>query len=224
MKIKDRFNLSHVVGFFVGIVVTVIFNWVVFKDPKRITAPGVAALVAMSTFTLALWSASQVREWLSNKINETGYKQCELIIEKLRRVIVNLYYIRHFFTRLRGANKNNGEFDRIAKELSPIFEEYIQNSSELITAMESLPSWKIKFILKPIVNEAYHLLNKNKVSTIIRSTLALLNSEAGTEKKIEYVNKNCKDVLLSIDTVTYRLLGIISANYYKKFKHLSHNS
>ncbi|HGG8858505.1 TPA: hypothetical protein ACJJWP_004199, partial [Enterobacter roggenkampii] len=142
----------------------------------------------------------------------------------LRRVIVNLYYIRHFFTRLRGANKNNGEFDRIAKELSPIFEEYIQNSSELITAMESLPSWKIKFILKPIVNEAYHLLNKNKVSTIIRSTLALLNSEAGTEKKIEYVNKNCKDVLLSIDTVTYRLLGIISANYYKKFKHLSHNS
>ncbi|HGG8858678.1 TPA: hypothetical protein ACJJWP_004377, partial [Enterobacter roggenkampii] len=67
MKIKDRFNLSHVVGFFVGVVVTVIFNWVVFKDPKRITAPGVAALVAMSTFTLALWSASQVREWLSNK-------------------------------------------------------------------------------------------------------------------------------------------------------------
>ncbi|WP_129343886.1 hypothetical protein [Enterobacter roggenkampii] len=122
MKIKDRFNLSHVVGFFVGVVVTVIFNWVVFKDPKRITAPGVAALVAMSTFTLALWSASQVREWLSNKINETGYKQCELIIEKLRRIIVNLYYIRHFFTRLRGANKNNGEFDRIAKELSPIFE------------------------------------------------------------------------------------------------------
>lgn len=85
MKIKDRFNLSHVVGFFVGIVVTIIFNWIVFKDPKRITAPGVAALVAMCTFTLALWSALQVKEWLATKKKEAGFNHTIKILEIIEK-------------------------------------------------------------------------------------------------------------------------------------------
>lgn len=80
MKLKDKFNLSHVAGFFVGVVVTVIFNWIVFKDPKRVTAPGVAALVAMCTFTLALWSASQVKEFMITKKKEAGFNQTIKII------------------------------------------------------------------------------------------------------------------------------------------------
>lgn len=85
MKLKDKFNLSHVEGFFVGVVVTVLFNWIVFKDPKRVTAPGVAALVAICTFGLALWSALKVNKWLDNKVNETGFKQTEKILEHLEQ-------------------------------------------------------------------------------------------------------------------------------------------
>ena len=51
MKIKDRFNLSHIFGFVVGIVTTIAINWIPFKDPKRVTAPGLAALVALCTFS-----------------------------------------------------------------------------------------------------------------------------------------------------------------------------
>ncbi len=74
MKFKNKFNLSHVAGFFVGVVVTVAFNWIVFKEPKRVTAPGVAALVAICTFTLALWSAFKVNKWVASKVNEKHLK------------------------------------------------------------------------------------------------------------------------------------------------------
>lgn len=81
MKIKQHLNISHITGFFVGVIITVIFNWVVFKDPKKITAPGVTSLVAMCTFALALYSASQLKLWLNSKINDKAFKQTEKILE-----------------------------------------------------------------------------------------------------------------------------------------------
>ncbi|WPO94196.1 hypothetical protein SFA32_14630 [Buttiauxella sp. HR94] len=81
MKRKNHLNISHIIGFFVGVVITIIFNWIVFKDPKRITAPGVTSLVAMCTFALALYSATQLKLWLNSKINDKAFKQTEKVLE-----------------------------------------------------------------------------------------------------------------------------------------------
>lgn len=148
MKLKDNFNLSHVIGFFVGVVVTVIFNWIVFKDPKRVTAPGVAALVAICTFSLALWSASQVKKWLNNKINETAYKQAEISMELLRAIIIDLFNVSSHLKRLMEANQHNGEYARILDNLKPIHESCIENINKLIVVIELLPSWNINLIHK----------------------------------------------------------------------------
>lgn len=90
MKLKDKFNLSLVAGFFVGVIVTVAFNWIVFKDPKRVTAPGVAALVAGCTFSLALYTAMKVKKWMDIKHNDLAYKHTERIRDELISLSINL--------------------------------------------------------------------------------------------------------------------------------------
>lgn len=54
--------------------VTVVLLWILYKDPTRITAPALAALTAMCTFLLALWSAFKVNKWLNSKVNDSAYK------------------------------------------------------------------------------------------------------------------------------------------------------
>ncbi|QLR42431.1 hypothetical protein HV346_06990 [Enterobacter sp. RHBSTW-00994] len=146
MKTKDRFNLSHVIGFFVGIVVTVIFNWIVFKDPKRITAPGVATLVAMCTFTLALWSASQVRKWLDNKINEKAFKQTEKILELIETSFESIDPLyKHIVRMLRCSEKSKhidlGEYNR--KKIIEGIDKMDQFSMNLTMATSMLKYWNV---------------------------------------------------------------------------------
>lgn len=224
MKTKDRFNLSHVIGFFVGIVVTVIFNWIVFKDPKRITAPGVATLVAMCTFTLALWSAFKVNKWLNSKINETAYKQAEISMELLRNVIIDLFHISHCFKRLRIANVKNGEYERILNDLRPRYEKYIENFNNLLIVTDSLPSWNIIPIHKAIVTQSSKLMHKNNFASIVKSSIALLSSDEIKYDKTVYFMSNSSIIILTVDTVIYRFTGLLTIPYDKKFKHLSHNS
>lgn len=79
-KLKFDFRLSHILFFFFGIMVTVVLLWVLYKDPTRITAPALAALTAMCTFLLALWSAFKVNKWLNSKVNDAAFKQTEKVL------------------------------------------------------------------------------------------------------------------------------------------------
>ncbi|HHH1753419.1 TPA: hypothetical protein ACPY81_001315 [Yersinia enterocolitica] len=83
---KLKFYLSHILFFFFGVMVTVVLLWVLYKDPTRITAPALAALTAMCTFLLALWSAFKVNEWLNSKINDAAFKQTEKILESISKI------------------------------------------------------------------------------------------------------------------------------------------
>ncbi|MHA3545997.1 hypothetical protein [Yersinia enterocolitica] len=77
---KLKFYLSHILFFFFGVMVTVVLLWVLYKDPTRITAPALAALTAMCTFLLALWSAFKVNKWLNSKVNDAAFKQTEKVL------------------------------------------------------------------------------------------------------------------------------------------------
>ncbi|EKN6406603.1 hypothetical protein DVP99_13855 [Yersinia enterocolitica] len=77
---KLKFYLSHVLFFFFGVMVTVVLLWILYKDPTRITAPALAALTAMCTFLLALWSAFKVNKWLNSKVNDAAFKQTEKVL------------------------------------------------------------------------------------------------------------------------------------------------
>ncbi|WET13531.1 hypothetical protein P2W49_12530 [Yersinia intermedia] len=79
-KLKFDFRLSHILFFFFGVMVTVVLLWVLYKDPTRITAPALAALTAMCTFLLALWSAFKVNKWLNSKVNDAAFKQTEKVL------------------------------------------------------------------------------------------------------------------------------------------------
>ncbi|WFX59774.1 hypothetical protein NFK08_07045 [Enterobacter roggenkampii] len=145
MKIKDRFNLSHVVGFFVGIVVTVIFNWVVFKDPKRITAPGVAALVAMCTFSLALWSAFKVEKWLNNKINDKAFKQTEKILEYYEDFSEIVSPLRLVLVEIETMEKMYGKFVMTEKQKKELNEHCIivsDYNDKITMSIIMLKYWK----------------------------------------------------------------------------------
>ncbi|MGP2543206.1 hypothetical protein [Yersinia sp. 2541 StPb PI] len=87
-KLKFDFRLSHILFFFFGVMVTVVLLWVLYKDPTRITAPALAALTAMCTFLLALWSAFKVNKWLNSKVNDAAFKQTERILESFAEMHV----------------------------------------------------------------------------------------------------------------------------------------
>ncbi|CQI92521.1 Uncharacterised protein [Yersinia rohdei] len=85
-KLKFDFRLSHILFFFLGVMVTVVLLWVLYKDPTRITAPALTALTTMCTFLLALWSAFKVNKWLNSKVNDAAFKQTEKILESISKI------------------------------------------------------------------------------------------------------------------------------------------
>ncbi|WP_338629057.1 hypothetical protein [Yersinia intermedia] len=91
---KLKFYLSHILFFFFGVMVTVVLLWVLYKDPTRITAPALAALTAMCTFLLALWSAFKVNKWLNSKVNDAAFKQTEKIIETIAEIMIHISKIK----------------------------------------------------------------------------------------------------------------------------------
>ncbi|MFF6012117.1 hypothetical protein [Rahnella sp. R3(2024)] len=97
MKFKNpliRFRISHIFCISMGIVITEGFNWLFFKDPKKITPAGFSALIALSAFILAIHSAYRVNKWLDSKVNEKGFKKCEHIIDTIaiiKEKIVTIY-------------------------------------------------------------------------------------------------------------------------------------
>ncbi|HDM8089357.1 TPA: hypothetical protein PXN44_000127 [Yersinia enterocolitica] len=157
-KLKFDFRLSHILFFFFGIVVTVIVLWILYKDPTRITAPALAALTAMCTFLLALWSAFKVNKWLNSKVNDSAYKQTEKILESISkihfasRVILNdckLIYksdlISAVHSQIKSVNENAIE---TLEHKSKSIEKHTQICNEMNLQLQiltyELPMWNIK--------------------------------------------------------------------------------
>lgn len=79
-------NLSHIRWMIIGVLLTEFITWLLYKNPKKITAPGLSATVAVCALILAVYSAYQVKKWVSGKVNEKGFKKCEAIIDKTQEI------------------------------------------------------------------------------------------------------------------------------------------
>lgn len=107
-KIKETLNNlqpSHIAWLLTGVILAEGFNWLLYKDIKRVTAPGLSSLVAICALSLAIYSAFQVKKWMDNKVNEKGFKKCEEIIDQLGDMQVELTYANLKLTSALEQNK-----------------------------------------------------------------------------------------------------------------------
>lgn len=142
-KLKLDYRLSHVFFFFLGMFTTVVILWGLYKDPTRITAPALTALISMCTFLLALWSAFKVNKWLSNKVNDAAFKKAEEILELLTEMKLTTDFIKARCTILEDVNIYNEKDEVWFKNLR----EYINKLDE--KAFQSyIAAWSLIRTLK----------------------------------------------------------------------------
>ncbi|MFW5405457.1 hypothetical protein [Pectobacterium carotovorum] len=144
MKLREKLNLSNILGFVVGVVVTIVINWILFKDPKRVTAPGLAALVALGTFSLALWSAFKVDKWLNSKVNDTAFKKAEEFITELTKLNYRLSVLQNTLRGLTSV-KTDKDYLSLKKEISFINGLSYDQLENLFTSVDLFNNWNIKF-------------------------------------------------------------------------------
>lgn len=92
-KIKEILNKlqpSHIAWLLAGVLVSECINWLLYKDIKRVTAPGLSSLVAVCALVLAIYSAFQVKRWMDNKVHEKGFKKCESIIDEIQGLAIEI--------------------------------------------------------------------------------------------------------------------------------------
>lgn len=132
--------------------VTVVLLWILYKDPTRITAPALAALTAMCTFLLALWSAFKVNKWLNSKVNDSAYKQTEKIIESISKIHFSSRVILDDCDLIYAINSQMPSINVNAKKAlnnkSKSIEKHTQICNEMNLQLQiltyELPMWNIK--------------------------------------------------------------------------------
>jgi len=102
----ERFTLSHIRWLIIGVLLTEFITWLLYKNPKKITAPGVSAMVAVCALILAVYSAYQVKKWVNGKVNDKGFKKCEAIIDSIQNVAMEVVRINNNITSLYIKGKN----------------------------------------------------------------------------------------------------------------------
>ncbi len=86
-EILNKLQPSHIAWLLAGVLLAEGFNWLLYKDIKRVTAPGLSSLIAVCALVLAIYSAFQVKKWMDNKVNEKGFKKCEELVEYFEKLI-----------------------------------------------------------------------------------------------------------------------------------------
>ncbi|WP_065358473.1 hypothetical protein [Kluyvera georgiana] len=141
---KNKLNLSHILGFVIGITITIATNWILFKDPKRVTAPGLAALVALCTFSLALWSAFKVDKWLNSKVNDTAFKKAEEFTTELTRLNYRISVLQNTLNKLVSVD-NDKDYYSLKKEISFINRLSYEQLENLFISFDLFNNWNIRF-------------------------------------------------------------------------------
>ncbi|ELY6083888.1 hypothetical protein SNO26_003107, partial [Cronobacter sakazakii] len=91
----ERVKLLHIKSLIVGVLLTEFITWLLFKNPKKITAPGLSATVAVCALLLAIYSAYQVKKWVNSKINEKAFKRSEELLEEFLKLMVILARLKY---------------------------------------------------------------------------------------------------------------------------------
>lgn len=211
MNKKNIFNLSHIIGFFIGVLVTIIINWLLFKDPKKITAPGVASLVAICTFSLALYSAYQVKKWLNSKINETAFKKSDEFLSILCEVNNKLAEL-NMYVRTLHLRRNAKDYE---KWIDHILTLNIELNKLIVSAYNcsyTFATWGIDFIQATLFDKAMF-----RCGRIIGNITSLGNMEIRNHEHCEFYIKELTELLGYMDSSYYYVHLIVSKPYHSKF-------
>ncbi|MDN2600313.1 hypothetical protein OB908_18260 [Klebsiella pneumoniae] len=173
----ERINLSHIRWMIIGVLLTELITWLLYKNPKKITAPGLSATVAVCALILALYSAYQVKKWVSGKVNEKGFKKCEAIIDKTQEIAMAVARIDSEIQGLHNMNlvileatKYNEKVEKILKQREAITDAVL----EIYTHEMHLKIWGFE------ISEKHSL---NQLTDSIKPYKKAIDSTLGNSKK-----------------------------------------
>ena len=85
----------------IGALLTEGITWLLYKDFKKITAPGLSAIVAVIALSLAIYSAYQVKKWVNSKIKEKAFKRTEELLEEISKMAVILAHLKYLMIEIK---------------------------------------------------------------------------------------------------------------------------
>ncbi|EOV4167055.1 hypothetical protein ACONXC_001023 [Yersinia enterocolitica] len=211
-KLKFDFRLSHILFFFFGVMVTVVLLWVLYKDPTRITAPALAALTAMCTFLLALWSAFKVNKWLNSKVNDAAFKQTEKVLGYIESSYTEIRPLLSMVAKLSqtGVSIYENEQNLIAEIKQKI------ESIEMFCNNTVMSTYMLKYWDANLTKEGDKLLDDfvTKVRELLKKSITI--TETYDKKSF---GKELLEFNVIIDDFTYSLNRLLSAKYKELFEH-----
>ncbi|MCR4457060.1 hypothetical protein [Pseudescherichia sp. L3] len=222
MNFRDKLNLSHIIGFITGVVITLSILALTYKFPKWITAPGITALFAIGTFSLALYTAFQLKKWINSKVNEKAFKRSEELLDEFSKYILAAANIQNFMLRMKAQEEyTEHSFSLMFEELKELQKKLIDSSHSQILIIHSFSHWGIKFIGKK-----YYLKQRTHfvyVNSYCNALLSILDQHKSDQSKaidpeiIKYAQLLRKQISSRIDSGGYILDGIMKMKYQKLF-------
>ncbi|CNG02698.1 hypothetical protein ACULTK_003761 [Yersinia enterocolitica] len=218
---KLKFYLSHILFFFFGVMVTVVLLWVLYKDPTRITAPALAALTAMCTFLLALWSAFKVNKWLNSKVNEKAFKRTEEFLDEMIHYNLSIAKIYYICDLLRKAKFEEFNDDiHLNKELNEYINEYFNVSLSIKVYENTFKHWGINLICRNHFNAIEKKMDS--IAPRIRRIIILSSNITNSKHKKEdflIIQLRSKEVMSYIDSSSFLLDSFTKLTYDQIFNH-----
>lgn len=205
-KIKEILNKlqpSHIAWLLAGVLLAEGFNWLLYKDIKRVTAPGLSSLIAVCALALAIYSAFQVKKWMDNKVNETAFKKSEGFIDNLIQMNNNIVYLTVYIQTLKMTDSNDA-FEKVLDKISYHVESILIKTSETYAFSSTFKVWGIDYIniktFDEINNKLGHQLGYLYSLTISNKlTLETLNEKDigldKVEKELRAINSKVNELL-----------------------------
>lgn len=211
MKLNRISISSFIVGVFCGTVLTLVFNWIIFKSPKTVTAPGVAALLSICTFSLALWSAFKVDKWLKNKINETAFKKADDFVVSLCDLSNNVHEIIFNLNGIR-ISDNEEEYNYFINELKENLTLMSSNVFTLYGHRNTFNTWCIIFHQSEALSKISSRLGfvNGILTNVMMNGLHEFSEKNKDQIRRMYISAKLESTVMYLD-------AIIAKPYYEKF-------
>lgn len=220
-KALNKFDLSHIVFIFIGVIITESITWLLFKDFTKITAPGLSAIIAVIALCLAIYSAYQVKKWVSSKINEKAFIRSVELLDEFSKMMVLLARLKFVMLRIIRLDTISIENAEILKaEIKNVQDSYFESVSKQILIIHTFPNWGVVFNYKNQFEKVRHHLNEAQSdSDKIRNILNNITKDQSYIEKINYDRFRyfAKGVIGRIDTIGYIFDALIKMKYVKLF-------
>ena len=207
IDILKKITTTTIIGFASGVVFTIFFNMIVNKDPFKVDSDSISSLANIGTFVVALFAALQVKKWLDNKVNETGFKQSEKIIEKISEITLSLITIHGSLHMIDPRNLdcelNDNEIVNFHKQRLLTENENLSNLvAQLNMLAHTIHQWNVE-ISKDYDNKLESLIFK--IIDINKSIRGIFIYSKDDEKKlfiyIDQINRKIDTTTIDIDVL-----------------------